>query len=106
MADNNKEVVKTKEKAKKPRRNWFKETFSELKKVSWPTVPTVVKQTGTVLLVVAIFLVVLFLFDLLLSFLYKKLFSVQEAVAFIGEIKSVLPALSLKLGTVPLWVGL
>lgn len=41
----------------------IKESFSELKKVSWPTFAKVVKQTGVVLLVVAIFLVVIGAFD-------------------------------------------
>ena len=36
----------------------FKETFSELKKVSWPTFPKVVKATCVVLVVVLSFLVV------------------------------------------------
>ena len=50
-------------KVKKP--NFFvragrklKETFSELKKVSWPTFPKVVKTTCVVLVVVAAFLVI------------------------------------------------
>ena len=42
---------------------WFKETFAELKKVSWPTFGKVVKQTGVVLVVVLIFLVVITAFD-------------------------------------------
>ena len=36
----------------------FKETFSELKKVSWPTFPKVVKATCVVLVVVVVFLVI------------------------------------------------
>lgn len=36
----------------------FKETFSELKKVTWPTFPKVVKSTCVVLVVVLAFLVV------------------------------------------------
>lgn len=48
----------------------IKETFSELKKVTWPTFPTVVKQTGVVLAVVAIFLVLVFLADWLLAILF------------------------------------
>ena len=36
----------------------LKETFSELKKVTWPTFPKVVKGTCVVLVVVLIFLVV------------------------------------------------
>ena len=42
---------------------WFKETFAELKKVSWPTFGKVVKQTGIVLVVVLIFLIVITGFD-------------------------------------------
>ena len=40
-----------------------KDVFSELKKVSWPTFPKVLKQTGIVLAVVVIFLVVITAFD-------------------------------------------
>ena len=36
----------------------FRSTFSELKKVSWPTFPKVVKATCVVLVVVVTFLVV------------------------------------------------
>lgn len=35
----------------------IKETFSELKRVTWPTFPKVVKTTCVVLVVVAVFLV-------------------------------------------------
>lgn len=41
----------------------IKDVFSELKKVSWPTFPKVVKQTGIVLLVVLAFLIVITAFD-------------------------------------------
>ena len=51
----------------------IKEVFSELKKVTWPSFSTVVKQTGIVLAVVLIFLVVLMCFDQLLGWLYKLL---------------------------------
>lgn len=54
----------TKTKNKRP--NWFrrvgakfKETFSELKRVTWPKFPTVIKTTGVVLVVVAAFLAVI-----------------------------------------------
>ena len=67
-----KDVKKEKKKNKKP--NIFKrfgakckDVFSELKKVSWPTFATVVKQTGIVLAVVLVFMVVIFGFDLGLS---------------------------------------
>ena len=64
----------TKTKNKKP--SWFrrvgakfKETFSELKRVSWPKFSTVVKTTGVVLVVVAAFLAVVTGVDALLSWL-------------------------------------
>ena len=41
----------------------IKDIFSELKKVSWPGFAKVVKQTGVVLVVVLVFLVVIFGFD-------------------------------------------
>lgn len=59
---------KVKQKNKKP--GFFKriglklkDVFSELKKVSWPSFIKVVKQTGVVLVVVLIFLVVITGFD-------------------------------------------
>lgn len=36
----------------------LKETFPELKRVTWPTFPKVLKSTGVVLVVVLVFLVV------------------------------------------------
>ena len=58
----------TKTKNKKP--SWFrragakiKETFSELKRVTWPKFPTVLKTTGVVLVIVAAFLAVVTLVD-------------------------------------------
>ncbi len=41
----------------------IKDMFAELKKVSWPKFPKIVKQTGIVLAVVLIFLVVITAFD-------------------------------------------
>ncbi len=55
----------------------FKESFSELKKVTWPTFPKVVKQTGVVLGVVVFFTLVLFGFDYILKFLFKLLNGVE-----------------------------
>ncbi|MBQ9714114.1 MAG: preprotein translocase subunit SecE [Clostridia bacterium] len=53
----------TKAKNKKP--NWFrrvgakiKETFSELKRVTWPKFGTVLKTTGVVLVIVLAFLLI------------------------------------------------
>ena len=45
----------------------FKDVFSELKKVSWPSFLDVLKKTGIVLAVVLIFLVVITAFDFGLS---------------------------------------
>ena len=66
--DNSKQVKKAKKKSGKP--NFFKriglkikDVFSELKKVSWPSFPKVVKKTGVVLVVVLAFLVVITAFD-------------------------------------------
>lgn len=64
----------TKTKNKKP--NWFrrvgakiKEVFSELKRVTWPTFPTVLKTTGVVLVIVFVFLVVVTGVDFGLAYL-------------------------------------
>ena len=64
----------TKTKNKKP--NWFKrvgakfkETFSELKKVTWPKFSTVLKTTGIVLVIVTAFLAVVTGVDALLGWL-------------------------------------
>ena len=53
----------TKAKNKKP--NWFKrvgaklkETFSEIKRVTWPKFTTVLKTTGVVLVIVSAFLLI------------------------------------------------
>lgn len=62
-----------KPKEKKQRGKAIKETFSELKKVTWPSFGEVVKQTGIVLVVVLAFLVVLIGFDTGLGKLYDLL---------------------------------
>ena len=56
---------------------WIRSIFTELKKVSWPKFPTVVKQTLVVLGVTAAFLVVLIGVDALLGLAYE---------AFIGNL--------------------
>ena len=60
-------------KTKKSLGRRFKEIFSELKKVSWPTFAKVVKQTGVVLVVVLCFLVIIGLTDVILSTLLNLL---------------------------------
>ena len=70
----------SKTKNKKP--NWFrrmgakiKETFSELKRVTWPKFGTVLKTTGVVLVIVFAFLVVVTGVDAGLTALLKLLTS-------------------------------
>ncbi len=67
-----------KEKSKKEPgkvRRWFKDFFSELKKVTWPSFSKVLKQTGVVLMVTVCFLLVLMAFDSLFGLLYNYLIS-------------------------------
>ena len=58
-----------KKKNDKPKRNFAKETMSELKKVSWPSFKQALTQTGTVLVVVAVFMFVVLGIDLLLTWI-------------------------------------
>ena len=44
-------------------KKFFKESKAELKKVTWPSFGKVVKQTGVVIAVVAVFLIVITLMD-------------------------------------------
>jgi preprotein translocase subunit SecE len=72
--EEDKKVVKVKKKSDRPNLFKrlgirFKEMGSELKKVTWPNFKTVLKGTGTVLIVVFSFLVVISLFDLGLTWL-------------------------------------
>ena len=73
---NKKEKVK-KAKKKDPNKKGLgaktKETFSELKKVNWPKFGKVVKTTGIVLGIVAIFTLVLFGIDFGLNKLHELL---------------------------------
>ncbi len=84
MAD---EKVKNKKEKKKKEpgktRRWFKDFFSELKKVTWPSFANVIKQTGIVLLVTVCFLIVMIAFDSLFGFLHNYLISglTKESVA-------------------------
>lgn len=74
---NNKQDDKKKPKKDKKERKGLKrrtkETVSELKKVTWPKFPEVVKKTGVVIAVVLIFAVVLLCLDLLFGFLSSAL---------------------------------
>jgi len=67
-----KDKKKTKKAAnKEPRKSRTKETISELKKVAWPSFGKTMKQTGMVLSVVVIFMLVTLGIDSLLSWLLK-----------------------------------
>lgn len=74
-------------KAKEPGkvRRWMKDFVTELKKVTWPTFPKVLKQTGIVLLVTVCFLVIMLGFDLLFGYLNRLLISglKDESVALV-----------------------
>lgn len=58
---------------KPAKRSRVKETFAELKKVTWPTFGKTMKQTGAVLLVTVFFLVILLAMDQLLALAHKQL---------------------------------
>lgn len=82
-----KEIQKVEPKKAKPKNskpNFFvkigrklKEVFSEIKKVSWPSFGKVVKQTGIVIGVVALFMVVITLMDFGLGQLLSLLTSIK-----------------------------
>lgn len=63
------EKNKKNKKVKEKKVSGASKTFSELKKVSWPSFGTVVKQTSVVIVVVLAFLLVIFGLDKLCSWL-------------------------------------
>lgn len=65
LAKNKKDTKKTNQ----PKRSKTKETVSELKKVSWPSFKTVLKNTGMVLAVVLVFGLLVFGIDSLIIWL-------------------------------------
>lgn len=77
VAVKQKEDAKVSKKAKnykanrEPKRSRAKETMSELKKVSWPSFAKTMKQTGMVISVVVLFMLVTLGIDSLLSWLLK-----------------------------------
>ena len=71
--EDDKNKPKKEKKDKKGLKRRSKETVSELKKVTWPKFPEVVKKTGVVIAVVLIFAVVLLCLDLLFGFLSSAL---------------------------------
>ena len=73
-----KQNKQSKKKAKndKPKRNRIKEIFSELKKVSWPSFKKTCQQTGTVLVVVAVFMLVVLGIDSLLTWIINLIVNI------------------------------
>lgn len=55
------------------KRSRIKETVSELKKVNWPSFKKTMKQTGMVLTVVSIFVLLVLGIDTLVSYVIKVL---------------------------------
>jgi len=53
----------------------IKESFAELRNVTWPKLPVAVKKTSSVLGVVVFFGVILFAIDRLLAWIYSLLMS-------------------------------
>ncbi len=64
-----KAAEKKKKEEKKTKKSFLKGTFSELKKVSWPSFKQACKQTGAVLVVVAVFMIVILGIEVFLSWL-------------------------------------
>lgn len=73
LQENKKAKRKDNNKEEKRRFRRVRETWSELKKVSWPNFPTIAKNTGIVLGIVVLFLIVLFAFDFILMMGYYPL---------------------------------
>ncbi len=70
-ASKKKAKVNKKKKNDKPKRNYGKEVVSELKKVNWPSFKKTCKQTGTVLVVVGVFMLAVFGIDSLVAWILK-----------------------------------
>lgn len=66
-----KKIKAKKKKNDKPKRNYGKEVVSELKKVNWPSFKNACKQTGTVLAVVSVFMLVVLGIDSLVAWILK-----------------------------------
>ena len=82
-------VSKPVKKNKKPnmfKRMWMKikEIFSELKKVTWPSFSTVIKQLGCVLAIVVTLLAIIMVIDFGLGYLLKVTKPASAALAVLG----------------------
>ena len=74
MASENKQAQQKGNKNEKPKkRSRVRETFAELKRVTWPTFGQTMKQTGAVFVVTIFFLVLLLIMDQLLGLAHRQL---------------------------------
>lgn len=73
VIEDDKTKTKSKKQTKNKKPSKVKGAFSELKKVTWPNFTRVVKETLVVLSVTAVFLIVIFGIDQLLSLIYNLL---------------------------------
>ncbi len=104
MAADNKQAQNDKPK----KRGRVKETFAELKKVTWPTFGKTMKQTGAVFVVTIFFLVILLVMDQLLGLAHRQLIKgltapAEEAVrAFAYSVKNAAHSLFSGVSALPL----
>ena len=90
-SDKNQTKEKSKGGEKGKKKNGVKETFAELKKVTWPTFGQTMKETGAVFVVTIFFLIILLAMDQLLSFAHSELvkgmgeINVVSIFAMIGD---------------------
>ncbi|MDE7395649.1 MAG: preprotein translocase subunit SecE [Clostridiales bacterium] len=97
MANENKQAAaqqKGNKNEKPKKRNRIKETFAELKRVTWPTFGQTMKQTGAVFVVTIFFLVLLLIMDQLLGLAHRQLVTdlgdTTEVLSYaLGGIKAV-----------------
>lgn len=71
-----KKMKAKKKKNDKPKRNYGKEVVSELKKVNWPSFKSACKQTGTVLVVVGIFMLAVLGIDSLVAWILSLIMKI------------------------------
>ena len=95
MANNNAAQEKPKKRGK------VKETFAELKKVSWPTFGKTMKQTGAVFVVTLFFFIILLVMDYLLGLahgvLVDELNKMPEAASAVSSLASGLKSTAISL---------
>ena len=60
--------------------NYLVASYGELKKVTWPTRKELMKSTGVVILLIAIFTVVIFSFDTIFSYLTQLIYALKITV--------------------------